>query len=64
MQKAYDETSMNDKTNLLVFLAAYRSTPNPNVPENKSAASWFIGRNLRLQLDILKDEKKQDAVKN
>lgn len=40
--------------NLQTFLQCYRSTPNRQVEDGKSPAEVFIGREIRIQLDLLK----------
>ena len=40
--------------NLNTFLLNYRSTANPNTPENQSPGEVIFGRKMRITLDILK----------
>ena len=38
---------------LETFLFCYRSTPNVNCPDNKSPAEVFLGRKMKIHLDLL-----------
>lgn len=53
--KLKDEGTVEE--NLNTFLLNYRSTGNPNTPENKSPAEVIFGRKMRITLDILKPPK-------
>lgn len=35
------------------FLMSYCSTPNADVPNSASPAEVFLGRNMRIQLDVV-----------
>ena len=50
--------------NLHTFLQMYRTTPNPNSPQNKSPGEVFFGRPIRTSLDLLRKPSKQKNIKN
>lgn len=45
----------NMKDNLQTFLRAYRSTPNANTPNQKSPAEHMLGRQMRTELNLVKE---------
>jgi transposase InsO family protein len=56
LKKLEGEGSMKD--NLQTFLRAYRSTSNSNTPNHKSPAEHMLGRPMRTELDLVKEEQK------
>lgn len=53
LKKMEGEDTTNNK--LYNFLQIYRSTPNYAVPNHLSPAEVFIGRKLRIELDLMKE---------
>lgn len=53
-----------DKTPLETFLRYYRATPNRNVKDNLSPAEAFLGRKLKIDLDLLRPKPVKKVITN